>query len=79
MAEEFGNIPSPNAGDLGVISRRQGWNLVAICERKSVRSKPGGRGSEVQEMETQTGFCLALFCELGKQWEESSCCGDEHN
>lgn len=44
VAEEFGNIPSPNAGDSGVISRRQGWNLFAICERKLVRSEPGDEG-----------------------------------
>lgn len=52
VAEWFGNIPSPNAGDLGVFSRKQGWSLVAVCERKPVRSKPGGQGSGVQEMET---------------------------
>lgn len=38
VAEEFGNIPGSNAGDLGVISRRQCRNLVAICEGETCQS-----------------------------------------
>lgn len=36
VAEEFGNIHSSNRGDLGAISGRQRWNLVAICEGEAL-------------------------------------------
>lgn len=56
VAEEFGNIHSFNAGDLGVISRRQGWNWVAICGGETyqlcctLRTEPGN-GSETGSLE----------------------------
>lgn len=49
VAEEFGNVHSFNAGNVGVISGRQVWNWVAICGGKTcqlcrtLRTEPGNR------------------------------------